>query len=67
MKRQFSIGRILQYLILIIGAVVAVLPILVVLLALSNPIMNFCLPVSCRYQSHWTLVITKLRLSMVRC
>lgn len=30
MKRQFSIGRILQYLILIIGAVVAVLPILVV-------------------------------------
>lgn len=30
MKRQFSIGRILQYLILIVGAVVAVLPILVV-------------------------------------
>ena len=30
MKRQFSIGRILQYLILIIGAVVAILPILVV-------------------------------------
>ena len=30
MKKQFSIGRIVQYLILIIGAVVAVLPILVV-------------------------------------
>lgn len=30
MKKQLSIGRIVQYLILIIGAVVAVLPILVV-------------------------------------